>query len=56
MSVEQYSITYLISEFNQLFKQNITSIYVNPYSEIQAEFTNKNDLTYDDVYKWIKEK
>ena len=56
MSVEKYSINYLISEFNQLFKQNVTAAYPNPYGEIQAEFRNKRDLSYDDVYKWVQEK
>ena len=56
MSVEQYSITYLISEFNQLFQQNVSAAYPNPYAEIQAEFRNKRDLSYDDVYKWVQEK
>jgi len=56
MSVEKYSISYLISEFNQLFKQNVTAAYPNPYGEIQSEFSKKTDLTYDDIYKWVKEK
>lgn len=56
MSVEKYSISYLISEFNQLFKQNVTAAYPNPYGEIQSEFSKKTDLTYEDIYKWVKEK
>jgi hypothetical protein len=56
MNVEKYSISYLISEFNQLFKQNVSIAYPNPYGQIQSEFAKKTDLTYNDIYNWVKEK
>jgi hypothetical protein len=56
MNAEQYSITYLISEFNILFNKTVSSLYPNPYAEILKIFGNKKDLTYGDIYGWVKEK
>ena len=55
MSIEQYSITYMISEFNQLYRQNINGGNSNAYNYIANQFLNKPDLEYGDVYNFIYE-
>lgn len=56
MKVEQYSLNYLVSEFNQLFNKNISNGIGNPFAEIQAQFGGKVNVEYKDIYKWIKDK
>ena len=48
MKVEQYSLNYLVSEFNQLFNKNISNGIGNPFAEIQVQFGGKANVEY----KW----
>ena len=52
MKVEQYSLNYLVSEFNQLFNKNISNGIGNPFAEIQVQFGGKANVEYKDIYKY----
>lgn len=55
MAIEKYSISYLISEFNQLFWYNLNLFVDNPYALVESQFNLKEGYTIDDVNQWFTE-